>query len=265
MLVSYSKTLHSPMYFFLTQLSTSDIMLITDIVPNILNVLLNERSSISLSGCFTQFSVFGLSGAFECFILTVMSYDRYLAICSPLHYASIMGQELCMKLIFASWLLSFSISLMFLLNLSQLQFCGPNTIDNVFCDLEPLLKLSCSDVSLVRMEASIISVLDVIFPFVVILVSYMYIAVTISKIRSFSGRLKSFSTCSSHLMVVCMSYGTLIVMYVIPNENQSQISWMLPMLYTVLTPFLNPFIYSLKNKDIKKAFKNILYNQRSYH
>ncbi|KAM5171611.1 olfactory receptor 5P55-like [Mantella aurantiaca] len=266
MLVSYSKTLHSPMYFFLTQLSTSDIMLITDIVPNILNVLLNERPSIFLSGCITQFCVFVLTAAFECFILTVMSYDRYLAICSPLHYASIMGQELCLKLIFASWLFSFSFSFIFLLSISQLQFCGPNAVDNIFCDLEPLLQLSCSDVSVVRMEASVIAVLDIIFPFVVILVSYMYIVVTISKIRSFSGRLKSFSTCSSHLTVVCMYFGTLTVMYVIPNENQSQInSRMLAIMYTVLTPFLNPFIYSLKNKDIKEAFKNLVYNQRSYH
>ncbi|KAM5171607.1 olfactory receptor 1468-like [Mantella aurantiaca] len=266
MLVSYSKTLHSPMYFFLTQLSTSDIMLITDIVPNILNILLNERPSISFLGCITQFYFFGLTSVFECSILTVMSYDRYLAICYPLHYISIMGQELCMKLIFASWLLSCSISIFFVLSICQLQFCGPNTIDNIFCDFNPILKLSCSDVSVIRMEASVISIFDVIFPFVVTLISYIYIVITISKIPSFSGRLKSFSTCSSHLTVVCMYYGTLTVMYVLPNENQSQIvSRMLAILYTVLTPFLNPFIYSLKNKDIKEAFKNILHIQRAYH
>ncbi|KAM5171605.1 olfactory receptor 1468-like [Mantella aurantiaca] len=266
MLVSYSKTLHSPMYIFLTQLSTSDIILSTDIVPNMLNVVLNEKPSISFSGCVTQFYFLGLTVAFECLILTVMSYDRYLAICSPLHYVYIMGQGLCMKLIFASWLLSVFISLFIVFSICQLQFCGPNTIDDLFCDFEPLLQLSCSDVSLVRMEASVTSAIDIIFPFVVISVSYMYIVVTISKIRSFSGKLKSFSTCSSHLTVVCMYYGTLTVMYMLPNEDQSQIiSLMLPMLYTVLTPFLNPFIYSLKNKDIKEAFKNIVYNQRAYH
>ncbi|KAM5126029.1 olfactory receptor 1468-like, partial [Mantella aurantiaca] len=264
MLVSYSKTLHSPMYVFLTQLSASDIILSTVIVPNILNILLNERPSISFSGCITQFYFFGLMSVFECYTLTVMSYDRYLAICSPLHYVSIMGQELCITFIFASWLLSFSISLFIVFRICQLQFCGPNIIDDFFCDLEPLLNLSCSDVSVVRMEISVISVFDVIFPFVVILVSYMYIVVTIAKIRSFSGRLKSFSTCSSHLTVVCMYYGTLTVMYVLPNEDQSQtISRMLPMLYTVLTPFLNPCIYSLKNKDIKEALKTNKSTDRS--
>ncbi|KAM5171601.1 olfactory receptor 1468-like [Mantella aurantiaca] len=264
MLVSYSKTLHSPMYIFLTQLSTSDIMLSTDIVPNMLNILLNERPSISFSGCMTQFYFFGLSGAFECFILTVMSYDRYLAICSPLHYASIMGQELCMKLIFASWLLSCSFSFLFVLSVSQLLFCGPNTISQIFCDLKPLVNLSCSDVSIIQMETSVITVFDVVLPFVVTFVSYMYIVVTISKIRSFSGRLKSFSTCSSHLTVVCMYYGTLTVMYVLPNEDQSQIkSRMLAMLYTVLTPFLNPFVYSLKNKDIKEALRNFANNLKN--
>ncbi|KAM5171600.1 olfactory receptor 11L1-like [Mantella aurantiaca] len=266
MLVSYSKTLHSPMYVFLTQLSVSDMILITDIVPNVLNILLNERPSISFASCITQLYFFGLTAAFECFILTVMSYDRYLAICSPLRYASIMDQEFYMKLIVASWLLSCTISLIFVLSICQLQFCGPNTIDHFFCDLEPLLQLSCSDVSVVRMEASVISIPDIVLPFFVTLVSYLYIAVTISKISSFSGKLKSFSTCSSHLTVVCMYYGTLIAMYVLPNENQSQIiSRMLAMLYTVLTPFLNPFIYSLKNKDIKEALKYIIYNQRASH
>ncbi|XP_040197795.1 olfactory receptor 1468-like [Rana temporaria] len=264
-LVSYNKSLHSPMYLFLTQLSVSDIMLTIDIVPNMLNIVLNERPSISFSGCITQLYFFGLPVGFECFLLTVMSYDRYLAICSPLHYSSIMNQAFSVKLILASWLLSCSISLIFAISICQLHFCGPNTIDHFFCDLEPLLKLSCSDVTMVQIEASIISIPDIVIPFILTVVSYMYIVVTIVKIPSFSGRLKSFSTCSSHLAVVSMYYGTLTIMYVLRNEDQSQIiSRILAAMYTVLTPFLNPFIYCLKNKDIKEAYKNIVYKQRAY-
>ncbi|XP_077329898.1 olfactory receptor 6N1-like [Lithobates pipiens] len=263
MLIYYSKTLHSPMYFFLSQLSISDIMLITDIAPKMLDIVLHEKTSISFSGCITQYYVFGSTEGFECFLLTVMSYDRYLAICSPLHYVSIMKQTLCIQLVLVSWIFSCSLGLIPILEICQLEFCGPNVIDSIFCDFNPLVELSCSDTSRVQMEMTLLCVPVLIFPFLVIVVSYIYIVLTILKISSFSGRLKSFSTCSSHLIVVFLFYGTLIAAYMIPKEGQSRtISKMMSLLYTVFTPFVNPFIYSLRNKEINDSLKILYINKR---
>ncbi|KAM5171661.1 olfactory receptor 1468-like [Mantella aurantiaca] len=265
-LVYYSKTLHSPMYFFLSQLSVADIILTTDIAPNMLNIVLHERTSISFPGCITQYYFFGSIETFECYLLTVMSYDRYLAICSPLHYVSIMNPGLCIKLVFASWLLSCCIVLILTIGICQLEFCGPNAIDHFYCDINPLVELSCSDTSRVQLELTLLCFPVIVFPFFVIVISYTYIVLTMIKISSFSGKLKSFSTCSSHLIVVFIFYGTLIVMYVLPNEGQSQmIKKILSMLYTVFTPFLNPFIYSLRNKDIKDALRKALFSHRTHY
>ncbi|XP_075061723.1 LOW QUALITY PROTEIN: olfactory receptor 11L1-like [Mixophyes fleayi] len=253
-LVSYSKNLQSPMYFFLTQLSVSDIMLTTDIVPNMLHIVLNDGATISLTGCIAQFYFFGLSETAECFHLTVMSYDRYLAICKPLHYTYVMNNILCLKLVIASWLLSFSTSLIITFAITQLQFCGPNVIDHFFCDLDPILELSCSDLSIVQMVSTLLGTSDIICPLFLIIVSYTYIVLVILKISSITGRWRSFSTCSSHLTVVSIFYGILIATYVTPNKGRLlTISKILSMLYTVFTPFFNPFIYSLRNKDIKEA------------
>ncbi|XP_040197814.1 olfactory receptor 1468-like [Rana temporaria] len=258
-LVSYSKSLHSPMYFFLVQLSVSDIILITDIAPNMLNIVLHEQPSISFPGCITQLYFSIVSVASECFILMVMSYDRYLAICYPLHYVSIMSQVLCIIFAFVAWLLSYSVAFFLIHGVCSLEFCGPNTIDQLFCDFAPVVKLSCSDASIVQMESTLLSTAVAVLPFLLIVLSYIYIALTILKISSVSGRLKSFSTCSSHLTVVSIFYGTLISMYVFPNEGKSQmISKILTLMYTVFTPFINPFIYSLRNKDIKNALGYII-------
>ncbi|XP_040197858.1 olfactory receptor 493-like [Rana temporaria] len=264
MLVYYSKTLHSPMYFFLSQLSVSDIMLTTAISPNMMNIVLHERTPISFSGCITQCYVFGLTEAFECYLLTVMSYDRYLAICSPLHYTSIMKQSLCIKLVLASWIFSCLMTSLITSGISQLEFCGPNPIDYLYCDLNPLVELSCSDTSSIQIEETLLCFPVIALPFLVIVVSYTYIVLTLVKIPSISGRQKCFSTCSSHLTVVFIFYGTLIAAYMIPKKGQSQmISKIMSLLYTVFTPFINPFIYSLRNKDIKDSLK-ILYRKKSF-
>ncbi|CAI9603156.1 unnamed protein product [Staurois parvus] len=213
---------------------------------------------------------FVLSETSECFLLTVMSYDRYLAICYPLHYVSIMSQVLCITFVVVAWLLSSFLTSFIIHGVCSLEFCGPNIIDQFFCDFYPVLKLSCSDTSMVQMESTLLCTAVIALPFLLIALSYIYIALTILKISSSSGRLKSFSTCSSHLTVVSIFYGTLLSMYVLPNEGQSQheeqsqmISKILTLLYTVFTPFLNPFIYSLRNKDIKNALGYIMHTKKS--
>ncbi|KAM8972678.1 LOW QUALITY PROTEIN: olfactory receptor 11L1-like [Pelodytes ibericus] len=254
-LVFSSRHLHVPMYIFLTQVSISDLVLTTDIVPMMLSIVLYEGGVMSIAACITQFYFFGSSEASECFLLTAMSYDRYLAICHPLRN-SIMDNECCIKLIIMSWLLGFSLELINTVTLAQLRFCGPNIIDHFFCDFAPLLQLSCSDTFIAQMEALLISVPVLITPLILIIVSYFYIVLTIGKIPSISGRQKAFSTCSSHLAVVFIYYWTQISIYVVPSKDQSMaVNKALSLLYTVVTPMLNPIIYSLRNKDIKEALQ----------
>ncbi|XP_075061724.1 olfactory receptor 11L1-like [Mixophyes fleayi] len=265
-LVFYSKNLQTPMYFFLTQLSISDIMLTTDIVPNMIHVVLNDGATISFTDCITQFYLFGSSEASECFLLTVMSYDRYLAICKPLHYTYVMNNMLCLKLIIISWLLSFSLSVIITFAVCQLEFCGPNVIDHFFCDLHPIVELSCSDISIVQLVSTFLSIPLIICPISLVIVSYIYIVLIILKVSTRTGRWRSFSTCSSHLTVVSIFYGTLIATYVTPNKGRLLItSKILSMLYSVFTPLFNPFIYSLRNKDIKEALLKVMYNYSGYY
>ncbi|XP_056424968.1 olfactory receptor 11L1-like [Hyla sarda] len=253
--VSYSRSLHSPMYFFLTQLSFSDILLSTTIVPNSLHVVLYEGRSLPFIDCLIQFYFFTASEALECLLLTVMSYDRYQAICNPLHYSSVMDLTFCLKAVLLCWVITFAVTFTLIATMSQLQFCGPNSIDHFFCDFDPILELSCSDTFYMKLVDMILAAPFVFCPFVVIMVSYIYIIFTILKIPSTTGRQKTFSTCSSHLAVVSLYYGSLICIYFFPNkENVKKI---LSLFYTVVTPLLNPMIYSLTNREIKQAFKKL--------
>ncbi|XP_068129336.1 olfactory receptor 2D2-like [Hyperolius riggenbachi] len=257
-LVSHSKNLHSPMYFFLTQLSLSDIMLATDITPNALATVLGDGIIMSFAGCILQFYVFGCSESFECFILTVMAFDRYIAICSPLRYPLIMSRVSCLKLVTCSWILSFSFILVTTLMLSTLQFCGPNVIDHFFCDFAPILEFSCSETSAIQIEVMLLSIPVMIFPLVIIIVSYSCIVKSVQQLSSNISRFKTFSTCSSHLTVVSIFYGTLIITYILPTKGLSlSISRAISVLYTMMTPMLNPIIYSLRNKDIKCAVQRL--------
>ncbi|XP_072259150.1 olfactory receptor 1500-like [Pyxicephalus adspersus] len=258
-LVSYNKTLQSPMYFFLTQLSTNDILLTTVIIPNTLYVSLNDVGTISFAGCITQFYFFGASETSECLLLTVMSYDRYLAICNPLRYSVLMDRWLCLKLVIVSWILSFSAILIDTLSLSRLEYCRSNIIDHFFCDLDPLLEISCSDTYFLQLEVSLLSTPLVVMPFLMIVISYVFIIFSILKIQSKAGRQKAFSTCSSHLSVVIMFYGALIGIYVLPSGEQTlDAGKILSLSYTVVIPLLNPIIYSLRNKEIKEALKKVI-------
>ncbi|XP_063785653.1 olfactory receptor 6B1-like [Pseudophryne corroboree] len=259
-LVSSNKNLHSPMYFFLTQLSMSDIIIATDVVPYMLHILLNGEGNITFIGCITQLYFFSATETSDCLILTVMAYDRYVAICKPLHYVSIMNNAHCMKLAILSWALSFSIILINTITTSMLQFCGSNIIDHFFCDLVPLLELSCSDTRIVQLEVSLISAPVLIIPIIIIIVSYSNILLTVLTSSSNTVRQKAFSTCSSHLTVVFIFYWTLFGVYALPTKGLSlSISKSLSIIYTVLTPLLNPVIYSLRNKDIKKALRKTVY------
>ncbi|KAM5171680.1 olfactory receptor 11L1-like [Mantella aurantiaca] len=251
-LVALCKNLHSPMYVFLLQLSICDILLTTDIIPRTLVGILSNGAVMSFSGCMAQFYIFGGSESSECFILTVMAYDRYIAICNPLRYSSMMNMMLLVKLSIFSWVLGFSVTLVTTLNIFTLDFCGPNIIDHFFCDLAPILHLSCSETYSVRTEVALLSIVVMVLPLVLTGTSYGCIVRTILQMSSNIDRMKVFSTCSSHLMVVCMFYGTLIVIYMLPMEGSSlTISKAVSLLYTVVIPMINPIIYSLRNKDIK--------------
>ncbi|XP_072006448.1 olfactory receptor 11A1-like, partial [Engystomops pustulosus] len=259
MLVSTSHRLHSPMFFFLGHLSFSDILVTSNVVPVMVTITLADGISLFLTGCIAQFFFFGSLATTECLLLTAMSYDRYLAICSPLYYSIIMDQKLCLYLVVGCWSLGFVLTLIPIFLIQTLWFCGPNVIDHFFCDFGPLLELSCSDVSIVKYEVLSLSGVVTIIPFIFIVVTYGYIFLTIMKITSVTGRQKTFSTCSSHLAVVCTYYGALFVIYVVPRRGYSTtVNKMLSLMYTVVTPLLNPIIYGLRNQEIKMAMQNYL-------
>ncbi|XP_053319997.1 olfactory receptor 11L1-like [Spea bombifrons] len=250
-LVAKFQGLQSPMYFFLTQLSLCDILITTNISPNMLHVIINGGSTIFFIGCITQFCFFAISEATECFLLSAMSYDRYLAICRPLHYTSIMSFNLYFQLILSSWLLACIVAFILAAHVSALQFCG-HVIDHYFCDLGPLLELSCTKHPLIELIDFVLTIPCVAVPFFFIIFTYVSIFITILGISSSLGRQKAFSTCSSHLTVVCAYYGTVIIVYMAPSQGLSfNINKVLSLLYTVLCPFFNPIIYSLRNRDIR--------------
>ncbi|XP_053319978.1 olfactory receptor 6B1-like [Spea bombifrons] len=253
-LVAKVQSLNAPMYFFLSQLSLSDILLTTNIVPNMLHVIFNGRSTISITGCIVQFYFFAATVATECLLLTVMSYDRYLAICRPLHYTSIMDFDLQVKLALWSWIFSFLIVLVLVFLINDIQFCEPPFIDHYFCDLAPVVQLSCSKNSIVEKADFVMAIPLAVVPFFFIVFTYVSIFKTIFGISSPGGTKKFFSTCSSHLIVVSTYYGTIIIVYMTPSKGQLfNINKVISLLYTMGTPFFNPIIYSFRNQEIKNA------------
>ncbi|KAM4038635.1 olfactory receptor 10A7-like [Anomaloglossus baeobatrachus] len=258
MLVSINKNLQTPMYFFISQLSVSDILLSTNIVPKMLQIIVYNGGIITFIGCITQLYFFCASEAFECLLLTVMSYDRYVAICNPLRYATIMTRTCCMKLAVISWCCGFSTTLIEAATTAMLTFCGPNIMDHFFCDMNPLLDIACSDTSIIHLEITLLASPLVMVPTIIIIISYARIIVAILRIPSNTGRQKAFSTCSSHLIVVIIFFWTMFSVYVFPTQEQTMnISKLLSLLYTVFTPFINPIIYSLRNNNIIEAVKKL--------
>ncbi|XP_053574183.1 olfactory receptor 11L1-like [Bombina bombina] len=257
--VSIFKSLNSPMYLFLCQLSICDILITSNIVPYMLHVILRKEEIISFIGCMTQFYLFGTFATTECILLAVMSYDRYVAICNPLQYVSLMDTTKCFNLTILSWLIGFILMLFTVFQVSRLNFCGSNVIDHFFCDLAPLLLLSCSDISFVEIENFILGFPATFCPFTFIIATYIYIFTTIIRIPSSIGRQKAFSTCSSHLTIVCIYYGTLVAAYLfLSKEKTSNVSKVISLLYTVVTPLLNPIIYSLRSKEIKTSLVKLI-------
>ncbi|KAG8573885.1 hypothetical protein GDO81_008908 [Engystomops pustulosus] len=259
-LVSTSRNLHTPMYFFISQLSISDILLTSDITPNMLHILLNNGGTISFVGCMTQCYFFCSVEGCECFLLTLMSYDRYVAVCNPLSYVSIMTSTLCVKLVIFFWWLSLFIGFIYIFTLSRLKFCGRNIIDHLLCDLVPLQEIACSDTFPMKLQLYVLSFPFLIVPSTTIVISYVRIVHSILQIPSNISRQKAFSTCSSHLTVVSIFYWTIFSVYVLPTSGQSSdVNKITSLLYTVFTPMVNPIIYSLRNKDIKKAAQDIIH------
>ncbi|XP_018415292.1 PREDICTED: olfactory receptor 6N1-like [Nanorana parkeri] len=260
-LVAKSRQLELPMFFFLQNLSLADIFLTTNTVPKMLQVILWEAVTISFSECVAQFYFHSVAGIVECFLLTVMSYDRYVAIHNPLRYVSIMDLKHRLHLALWCWLLGFLVMAMEMFFIWNLKFCGLNTIDFFFCDFAPLLELSTSDTSMVILEDFIFSIPVIILPFVFIIVTYILIINTVLKISSMSGKKKAFSTCSSHLIIVCIYYGTLIVVYVVPS-NGTHVNKFMSLLYILVTPLFNPIIYSLRNHEIKSEILKIIKREK---
>ncbi|KAM6107490.1 olfactory receptor 11A1-like [Phoenicopterus ruber ruber] len=258
-LVVADQHLHTPMYFFLGNLSSLEMCYSSTILPRLLASFLTGDSSISAHGCMAQFYFFASFATTECYLLAAMAYDRYLAICQPLLYASLMTWKVSRHLAAASWLWGSLLVLVVTVVLSQMQFCGPKAIDLFFCDLTPLLELSCSDTRVLRLAALLLSVLDLIFPFLFMLASYVCIIAAILRIPSSVGRQKAFSTCSSHLTVVTVFYGTLILVYVLPRRAPlRQLNKVFSFFYTILTPLVNPLIYSLRNREVREAIRKVL-------
>ncbi|CAH2291719.1 olfactory receptor 11L1-like, partial [Pelobates cultripes] len=250
-LVSISHHLHSPMYLFLCHLSLSDIVLSTNALPNLLGAILHGGKVMTILGCITQFYFYSGIIITECFLLAVMAYDRYLAICVPLHYITIMDLTMRTCLSVFPWLIGFTMNLVGFMPLSHFQFCDGNIIDHIYCDISPLQKLSCSDTSLLEFLAFFFSAPVFICPCAFITVTYIHIFFMILRISSTTGRQKAFSTCSSHLLVVGVFYGTLITKYMIPSLGHLLIlNKIISLLHTVFTPLFNPLVYSLRNQDI---------------
>ncbi|NXA18384.1 O10C1 protein, partial [Ibidorhyncha struthersii] len=246
--------LHTPMYFFVRNLSFLEIGYTSVTLPRVLVNLLSSDTSISFAGCAAQMYFFLFFGATECCLLAAMAYDRYLAICSPLHYVDIMNKKVCMQLAASSWICGNLVALGHTTFIFSLPFCGSNVINHFFCEIQPVLMLVCGDTYWNELQIILAAAFVILMPFLLILVSYSLIISSILKIRSAKGRYKAFSTCFSHLTVVTLFYGTAMFIYIRPKSSYSlDVDKVLSLFYSVVTPVLNPVIYSFRNREVKGA------------
>ncbi|XP_077321211.1 olfactory receptor 10A7-like [Lithobates pipiens] len=246
-------SLQIPMYFFIFIFAISEMMCVSVTIPKLLYILAKTDYRISVIGCFTQMYALHAIGETECFLLALMAFDRFLAINNPLQYSSVMNNAFCCVLGTLPWMAGFIISFIPVIFTALLEYCGPNKIDQFFCDLAPLQNLACSNPTISNFVTMLAAIPAVVFPFTMIVVLYITIIKTVLKINSNAGKKKAFSTCSSHLIVVCLFYGTIIIVYIRPKG--SHYDKFLSLMYTVITPMLNPFIYTLRNTEVKNALQ----------
>ncbi|XP_077197099.1 olfactory receptor 5V1-like [Paroedura picta] len=258
-LIQLDSRLHSPMYFFLSHLACLDMCYSSVTVPQILANFLSREPTISYNQCMAQMFFLMTFAGSECAMLAVMAYDRYAAICQPLRYTNLMSIQVRVPLAVFSWLWGYLNSIIHTALTTNLSFCGTNQIDHIFCDVPPLLKIACSDTYVNEMVLHIASIFIGLSPFVLVVVSYVYILSAILRIRSNTGRRKAFSTCASHVMVVIIYFGMANVNYNRPSAGYSlEIDTLVSTLYCIITPMLNPLIYSFRNRDVKKALWKVL-------
>ncbi|XP_027374565.1 olfactory receptor-like protein DTMT [Bos indicus x Bos taurus] len=263
-LIRLDPHLHTPMYLFLSNLSFSDLCFSSVTMPKLLQDMQNHVPSISYAGCLTQMYFFLFFADLESFLLVAMAYDRYVAICFPLHYTTIMSPRLCLFLVVLSWILTTFHAMLHTLLMARLHFCEDNVIPHFFCDMSALLKLSCCDTRVNELVILITGGLILVIPFLLIIMSYARIVSSILKVSSAKGICKAFSTCGSHLTVVSLFYGTVIGLYLCPSANNSTVKeTVMAMMYTVVAPMLNPFIYSLRNRDMKGALGRVFYKKKT--
>ncbi|XP_006874536.1 PREDICTED: olfactory receptor 2M2-like [Chrysochloris asiatica] len=256
LLICLDPQLHSLMYFLLSQLSLMDISLISTTVPKMLTNFFSGTSDISYIACGTQIYFYTALGGSECILLTLMAYDRYVAICNPLRYVVIMNSEVCLQMAIVSWVGGALNSLVQTAYTMHYSRCGAMEIQHFFCELQAVLKLSCEDTSAYEKVILVIGILFLLIPFGLILTSYALIFLSVLHLNSIKARNKALATCSSHLMVVCLYFGPTMFIYMIPSFlHTSELDEGLSVFYTILTPMLNPLIYSLRNKEVGKALR----------
>ncbi|KAM6184953.1 olfactory receptor 2W1-like [Rhynchocyon petersi] len=251
--------LHTPMYFFLRNLSFLDLCLTTSIVPQMLVNLWSSHKNISYVGCVIQLYIYMWLGSIECLLLAVMSYDRFTAICKPLHYLVIMNPHLCLKMITMVCGISLTNAVILCTLTLNLPRCRNNVLDHFLCELPAMVKIACVDTTAVEMSVFALGIVIVLTPLLLILMSYGYIARAVLRMKSKAGQWKAMNTCGSHITVVSTFYGTIIYMYVQPGNSASQDQGkFITLFYTIITPSLNPLIYTLRNKDMKDALKKCM-------
>ncbi|KAM3913331.1 olfactory receptor 5F1-like [Leptodactylus fuscus] len=258
-LINVDRHLQKPMYFFLSNLSFVDLTYSSSVTPKMLQDLLSESRTISFIGCVLQMFTFVSFATVECFLLGIMAYDRYVAICRPLLYGVIMSNLLCLRLVVSAYLGGLLNAMVEASLISHLNFCKSHVISHFFCDMPPLFKLSCSDITMNIVTVFIVGGLITGSCLIIILVSYMNIVLAILRIRSTQGRYKAFSTCTSHMTAVTIFYGTVVFMYFRPSSSYAlQQDKVASVFYSILIPMLNPFIYSLRNTEVKEAAKRLV-------